>query len=143
MRVTVVTVIAAPVERVWKALTVPDEVCAWDGVSRLDIPDDYPQVGQHARWKSPFGPLQLTLHDRISVVEEGRRMAAAIDIAFVHVDEEYCLLPTSEGGTILVTNDDVRPRVPGLSQLAVRLTRANVHKSMARLKEYCERPSSV
>ena len=143
MRVTVATLIAAPVEKVWRALTVPEEVSGWDGVSQLDVPDDYPSVGQHARWRSPFGPLQLTLHDRIGVIEEGRRMAAAIDVAFVHLDEEYCLLPTSDGGTILVTNDDVRSRVPGLGWLAVRLTKANVHTSMARLKEYCERPSSV
>ena len=139
MRVTVATVIAAPVERVWRALTVPDEVCAWDGVSQLDVPDGYPQVGQHALWRSAFGPLRLTLHDRISVVEEGQRMAAAIDIAFVHVDEEYSLLSTPEGGTILVTDDDVRSRVPGLRRLAMRRARANVSSSMARLKEYCER----
>ena len=140
MRVTVATVIAAPVERVWRALTVPDQVCAWDGVFRLDVPDDYPQVGQHARWQSPVGPLQLTLHDRINGIEEGRRMAATIDIAFVHVDEEYSLLPTPGGGTILVTDDDVRAGIPGLNWLAVRLTRTNVHASMARLKEYCESP---
>jgi len=143
MRVCTLTEISAPVERVWRALTIPDEVSAWDGVVALDVPVDYPQVGQHARWRSAFGPLRLTLHDRICVIDDRRRMAAAIDIGFVHVDEEYRLSPTVGGGTILVTNDEVRSQVPGLSWLAVRLTRANVLSSMARLKRFCERPTPM
>jgi uncharacterized protein YndB with AHSA1/START domain len=138
VRVCVTTEIAAPVERVWRALTIPAEVCAWDGVVALDVPAGYPQAGQHARWRSAFGPLRLTLHDRIHVIDEGRRMTAAIDIAFVHVDEEYRLSPNAHGGTILVTDDEVRSRVPGLGPIAVRLTRANMQSSMARLKEFCE-----
>ncbi len=68
-------------------------------------------------------------------------MAATIDVAFVRVEEEYRLLPTSIGGTTLVTDDDVRSRVPGLKWLAVRLTEANVSSSMARLKRFCEDPT--
>jgi uncharacterized protein YndB with AHSA1/START domain len=141
VRVSVVTEISAPVEKVWRALTSPDEVCIWDGVVALRVPIDYPQVGQHARWQSAFGPLRLTLHDRVRVIEDTRRMAATIDIAFVRVEEEYRLLPTSIGGTTLVTDDDVRSRVPGLQWLAVRLTQANVSSSMARLKRFCEDPT--
>ncbi|HEY5025381.1 MAG TPA: SRPBCC family protein [Acidimicrobiales bacterium] len=143
MRVCVSTQITAPVERVWNALTVPDEVSVWDGVTALDVPVDYPQVGHHARWHSAFGPLRLTLHDRVLVVEERLRLAATIDIAFIHVDEEYRLSPIAEGGTMLVTSDEVRSRVPGLSWFAVRLTRANVVSSMERLKEFCERPTRM
>lgn len=143
MRVCVSTQIAAPVERVWSALTVPDEVSVWDGVMALDVPVDYPQVGHHARWQSAFGPLRLTLHDRILVVEEPLRMTATIDIAFIHVDEEYRISPLAEGGTTLVTSDEVRSRVPGLGWLAVRLTRANVVASMERLKEFCEHTGRI
>ena len=139
--VFVATPIAAPVERVWNALTVPDEVSAWDGVTALDVPVGYPKVGQIARWRSAIGPLRVTLHDRILEVEEGSCLAAAIDIAFVHVDEEYRLIPLTEGATMLVTADEVRSRVPGLTWLAVSLTRANVASSMGRLKEFCERPA--
>lgn len=143
MRVCVTTEIAAPTERVWRALTVPDEVAAWDGVVPLDVAADYPQPGQHARWRSALGPLRLTLHDRIRAIEPERRMAAEIDVAFVHVDEEYRLLVDEVGGSRLITDDDVRSHIPGLGWLAVRLTRANVVASMARLKEYCERPISI
>jgi uncharacterized protein YndB with AHSA1/START domain len=137
------TEISAPVGRVWRALTVPEEVSAWDGVVPLEVPVDYPKVGQHALWRAAFGPLRLTLHDRIRVVEETKRMAATIDLAFVHVDEEYRLRPTADGGTMLVTGDEVRSGVPGLNWLAVRLTRANVASSMARLKDFCERSPSL
>ena len=143
MRVGVSTQISASVEKVWRALTVPDQVRVWDGVVPLDVPVDYPKVGQHARWRSSFGPLQLTLHDRICVVEELRRMTATIDLAFVHVEEEYRLTPLTGGHTMLETEDDVRSHVPGLRRLAVRLTRANVVSSMTRLKDFCERPMPV
>ena len=133
MRVHVITEIAAPVERVWKALTRIEEVRAWDGVVPFDVPD------QHARWHSALGPLQLMLHDRIMAVEENRRLNSIIDIAFVHVSEEYVLTPRADGGTTLVTDDDVRSKFPGLGWLAVRLTRANVDASMSRLKDHCER----
>jgi len=136
--VCVTTEIAAPLARVWRALTVPHEVSAWDGVAPLDVPVGYPQVGQHARWRSRFGPLRLTLHDRIEAVEEGRRLAASIDVGFVHVAEEYRLSPGPGGGTTLVTDDDARSRVPGLTWLALRLTQANVAASMARLRSFCE-----
>jgi uncharacterized protein YndB with AHSA1/START domain len=139
MRVYVITEIAAPVERVWRALTRIDEVRAWDGVVPFDVPDHYPETGQHARWRSAFGPWQLMLHDRIVAVEENRRFNSLIDIGFVHVDEEYVLTPSAEGATTLVTDDDVRSGIPGLGWLAVRLTRANVDASMSRLKNHCER----
>jgi uncharacterized protein YndB with AHSA1/START domain len=139
MRVHVITEIAAPAERVWKALTRIEEVRAWDGVVPFDVPDQYPEPGQHARWHSALGPLQLMLHDRIMAVEENRRLNSIIDIAFVHVNEEYVLTPRAEGGTTLVTDDDVRSKFPGLGWLAVRLTRANVDASMSRLKDHCER----
>ncbi len=143
MHVGVSTQISAPVETVWRALTVPDEVRVWDGVVPLDVPVDYPKVGQHARWRSAFGPLRLTLHDRIRVVEEPRRMTATIDLAFVHVEEEYRLTSLADGDTMLETDDEVHSHIAGLHWLAVRLTRANVVSSMARLKGFCERPTPV
>ena len=73
MRVQVITEIVAPAERVWKALTRIEEVRAWDGVVPFDVPDHYPEPGQHARWHSALGPWQLMLHDRVMAVEENRR----------------------------------------------------------------------
>jgi hypothetical protein len=70
-------------------------------------------------------------------------MTATIDLAFVHVEEEYRLTPLADGATMLETDDEVRSHIPGFHWLAVRLTRANVVSSMARLKEFCESPPPV
>lgn len=137
-RVIVTTQVAAPPERVWRALTIPAEVERWDGVSPYDVPEGYPAVGQHARWLSTSGPLRLVLHDRILVVDPTTRFASSIDVGFVHVEEEY-RLDASGQGTELVSDNEVRSRIPGLGWLAERLTKANVAMSMDRLKAFCER----
>ena len=131
---------AAPVDRVWRALTVPAEVTRWDGVTPSEVPEGYPSPGDHARWLSAVGPIRLVLHDRITAVEPLARMASSIDVGFVHVEEEYRLASSPQGST-LVSKNEVRSRIPGLGWLAVRLTRANVEASMARLKVFCERES--
>lgn len=136
-RVLVEVLISAPPERVWQALTVPAEVTEWDGVVPLEVPPGYPQPGQHARWRMRVGPLPLVLHDRIRAVEQHRRLAATIDVGFVHIHEEYRLAP-ADGGTRLVADNEVRSRIPGFSWLARRLAGSNVAASMARLAALCE-----
>jgi len=135
--VRVVVAVAASPERVWKALTVPSEVSAWDGVNPLDVPDLYPVPGQHARWTTRVGPFRLTLHDRVRSVLEGRELSSTIDVGFVHLEEQYLLGPT-EAGTELVSESHVSSRVPGLGWLAARLTQSSVRASMERLRVRCE-----
>ena len=130
--------IDAPIERVWRALTVPSEVSQWDGVEPLDVPDDYPAPGQHARWRTRFAGVPITLHDRITAVEDPHRFASTIDVAFVHVEEEYRLTASADGGTSLVSDNDVSSGALGMGGLAARLTRANVRTSMERLRKHCE-----
>ncbi len=137
-RVIVTIVIAAPPDRVWRALTVPAEVEAWDGVTPCDVPAGYPAPGHHARWFSRMGPVRLVLHDRIGVVDPASRFSSTIAVGFVRVEEEYRLAPQGQG-CVLVSENEVRSTVPGLGWLAVRLTKANVELSMTRLKEFCER----
>jgi uncharacterized protein YndB with AHSA1/START domain len=138
VELVIVTVeIAAPVDRVWRALTVPSEVTRWDGVTPSDVPEGYPAVGHHARWRTRVGPVRLTLHDRIGAVDPMTRLASSIDVGFVHVDEEYRLEP-SPGGTTLVSHNEVRSRIPGLGGLVVRLAQDDVEASMGRLKVFCE-----
>jgi uncharacterized protein YndB with AHSA1/START domain len=143
----VVTVdVAAPVGRVWRALTDPSEVERWDGVRAVAVPDGYPAPGQHARWSTGAGPLRLTLHDRVRVVEANVRLASTIDVGFVHVEEEYRLRP-SGSGTHLVSDNAVSARSArrggalGLGRVAALLTRRNVTASMARLRAFCEASS--
>lgn len=123
--------------RVWQALTVPDEVGAWDELEPLDVPDGYPAAGQHARWRTRAGRLPLVLHDRVQLVEAQSRLASVIDVGFVHLEEEYRLV-SEDGGTLLVSDSQVRARVPGLGRLAERAVRRSVEASMARLGRFCE-----
>jgi uncharacterized protein YndB with AHSA1/START domain len=136
--VSVAIDIAAPVDRVWRALTVPAEVSQWDGVLPVDVPDRYPLVGQHARWLVRVGPLRLTLHDRIRVVEPGTRLASTIDIGLVHIEEQYTL-ETTVGGTHVASDNEVSARLPGLHRWAGLQTRWNLEASVRRLKRFCER----
>ncbi len=133
--VSVAIDIAAPVDRVWRALTVPAEVSQWDGVLPVDIPNRYPVVGQHARWLIRVGPLRLTLHDRIRVVEPGARLGSTLDIGLVHIEEQYTLLANGVG-THVASENEVSARLPGLHRWAGLQTRWNLEASVRRLK-YC------
>lgn len=130
--------IEAPVDRVWRALTVPEEVSRWDGVEPADVPPGYPRPGQHARWLTRLGPIRVVLHDRLQVVDPPFRLTSVIDVGFVHLSEDYLLteIPT---GTALVSHNAVSSSVPGLGGLAAWLTRRNVGASLDRLVTYCRR----
>jgi len=136
-RVTVTVEIAAPVARVWRALTVPAEVAQWDGVDPAAVPDGYPEVGQQARWGTKVGFLHLTLHDRIRLVEVERRLASSINVAIMHVEERYTLETTTRG-TRLTSDNEVSSRLPGLGWLAARLVSASIRSSMVRFVAHCE-----
>jgi uncharacterized protein YndB with AHSA1/START domain len=137
-RVVVDVDIAAPPARVWRALCDPAEVASWAGVGPLDVPDGYPAAGQHARWRARQGPLPLTLDDRVSLVEEERRLAATIEVGPAHIEEEYRLVPTATG-TWLVSDNLVRGRWPGLGRVARHLLARDVRSAMQRLSAHCER----
>ncbi|MCZ7535505.1 MAG: SRPBCC family protein [Acidimicrobiia bacterium] len=137
-RVVVTEQIAAPVERVWRALVEPAEVVVWDGVERRDVPDGYPRPGQHARWTIRVAGVRVALHDRIVAVEPNERFASEITVGFISLQEEYRLRATPGGGCELVSDNLVRSRVPLLGRLADSLTRRNVVESLARLRAHCE-----
>jgi uncharacterized protein YndB with AHSA1/START domain len=135
-RVVVRVRIDAPIERVWQALCNPAEVQAWDGAQPLAVPADYPQPGQHARWRSAVGPLPVTLHDRVVAVEPPVRLAARITYGFVDLDEEY-RAEAVDGGTVLTSENVVRSRPPGFAWLAAMTTQRAVRRALVRLARHC------
>ena len=137
-------VIEAPVGRVWRALTEPREVVAWDtGLGDpLDAPPDYPQPGQHVRWRYRLGPLPLLLHDRPQEVSEGRLLRSLIAIGPVRIDETYTLSAAGMG-TRLTASLSVRTALPVIGPLVERLfvarqSEATVEQSLAAIKRHCE-----
>lgn len=141
--VVVTAQIAAPVERVWRALVVPDEVVAWDGVAPLDVPDNYPRPGQHALWSTRMAGVRWTLHDRIVAVDPPERLASEIIVGFVALHEEYRLRALIGDRCELVSDNFVRSRLPLLGRFADALTRRNVEDSLERLRLRCERDPAL
>lgn len=137
MEVVVDVVIGAPRLRVWRALTDTSEVCRWTGLEAVDVPGGYPAPGQHARWGMRFGPVTLTLHDRVVAVEPPALLAAQLAVAFVRVDEEY-RLDEGPGGTLLVSRNVVQSTVSGLGPMARALVARDVRSSLAALVEFCQ-----
>ena len=137
--------IDATVERVWRALTDPGEVIVWDtGVlEALDAPADYPQPGQHVRWRYRNGAFR-TLHDRPVEVVAQRTLRSLLSVGPFRFDETYTLEQGTGGGTALSVAMIMRVPIPVVSLLLEpwleRETRRTVGASMAVLKQHCEEP---
>lgn len=136
--------IDCPVARVWRALTDPVEVVAWDtGVQApLDAPPDYPQPGQHVRWSYRLGPLPLTLHDRPSEVVRDETLRSRIRLGPFDFDETYTLEASGPEETILSARLAVSSPVPGIGgwltrTLGARLARSTVRASLAAIRAHC------
>jgi hypothetical protein len=135
--------IAAPPARVWRALCDPAEVVAWDtGVAEaLDAPPDYPQPGQHVRWRFRHGWFRI-LHDRPLEVRSERTLRAALSVGPYRFDETYTLA-TLPDGCRLTADLVVRVAVPVVGGIVARRwigprLRSGVMDSLARLRQWCE-----
>jgi hypothetical protein len=135
--------IASPPARVWRALCDPAEVVQWDaGVEQaLDAPADYPQPGQHVRWRYSNGPFR-TLHDRPQQVIVEHTLRSLISIGPARFDETYTLA-LADGGTRLSAAMDVLAPVPLLGPALERLyvgpqSRRTVEASLRAIKRHCE-----
>ena len=135
--------ITAPPARVWRALCDPAEVVQWDtGVERaLDAPADYPQPGQHVRWRYSNGPFR-TLHDRPQEVVSERTLRSLISIGPARFGETY-RLEAVESGTRLSVGMDVWVLVPLFGWAIERFyagpqARRAVEASLGAIKQHCE-----
>jgi uncharacterized protein YndB with AHSA1/START domain len=135
--------IAAPPAQVWRALCDPAAVARWDTsvVAALDAPADYPQPGQHVRWRCR--DTSELLHDRPQEVVPERRLHSLLDFGRQHLDETYELVETPAG-----TQIDLRimlkintPFIAGpilLHLIDGPMVRRTSEASLTNLKFYCE-----
>ncbi len=137
--------IAASVERVWRALTLPDEVVQWDTgiVEPIDAPPDYPQPGQHVRWRYRLGPVPLILDDRPSEVVENATLRSSIDLGPFAFDEIYLLDSSDPRVTRLTAKLTLSSRAPVVGSLLERvagapLAKSTVRTSLEAIKRHCE-----
>ncbi len=136
--------INATPRRVWRALCDPTEVVQWDSgvAAALNAPDNYPQPGQHVRWRYRSGWFRI-LHDRPQDVVAERRLRALLAVGPFRFDETYTLEPHDGGCQLMATLQVVMPLLI-LGPLVERLyigprTRDAVRASLAAIKQHCER----
>jgi hypothetical protein len=115
----------------------------WDRgvVQVLDAPVDYPQPGQHVRWRTGSRLLR-TLHDRPQEVIREQRLRSILDIGPYNMDETYTLTPT-QVGCWLQLDVTLEERVPLLGPINERLHAGPMFRrafaaSLDSLKRYCE-----
>ncbi|MEX1255632.1 MAG: SRPBCC domain-containing protein [Dehalococcoidia bacterium] len=135
--------ITAPPARVWRALCDPAEVVQWDTgvVEALDAPADYPQPGQHVRWRYSEGPFRL-LHDRPQEVVPERTLRSLIAIGPARFDETYTLEPRDRGCRLtaaMIVRAPLWLGGPIAERFYVGPTSCKtVTASLAAIKRYCE-----
>ena len=140
---TVTVDIAAPRARVWRALCDPAEVLQWDtGVAEaLEAPVDYPQPGQHVRWRYTNGPFRI-LHDRPQEVVAERTLRSLLTVGPFRFDETYTLEAHGAGCRLTAAMKVYAPP-PILGALVERCylgprTQATVTASLQAIKRHCE-----
>jgi hypothetical protein len=132
-------------ERVWRALTVPAEVVQWDSgiIEPIDAPPDYPQPGQHVRWRYRLGPIPLVLDDRPSEVLRNSILRSSIHLGPFAFDEIYDLHAPEPAVTLLTAKLTLSSGVPVVGSLLERvvgapLARTTVRTSLRAIKRHCE-----
>ena len=95
-------VIKADPERVWRALTDPDELCAWDDnlLAAVDLSSAYPNVDSPQRWRYLLGGIQVLLHERPVEVEVPRRLHSVLSMGGMRLEQTYTLACESDALTI-------------------------------------------
>lgn len=98
--------IEAEAERVWKALTEPDELVAWDDriSAQVESPgpanNDYPREGQRLRWRYRLGSVQLVLYEQLEEIVPQRRLRSRLAMGSMRFEQIYSLQPDETGTRI-------------------------------------------
>jgi uncharacterized protein YndB with AHSA1/START domain len=137
--------VAADPERIWQALTVPDEVVQWDTgvVEPLDAPPDYPRPGQQVRWRYRLGPFPMVLQDRPVEVVACQTFRSSIGLGPFQFAETYTIAPEGGGRSVLTAELSVRSPVPLVGVLLTYLVgyplaRATVRSSLRAIQRHCQ-----
>ncbi len=90
---TMSTLITAERDRIWRALTTPNELIRWDDqlVELLDPVPDFPKLGQQVRWRYRIGSVPIIVHQTVQEVLPGERLQSAISRGVFCFDETYTL----------------------------------------------------
>jgi len=140
-------VIESPPGRVWRALTVPEEVIRWDErmLALRDPVPGHPTEGRQACWRYRLGAIAVDLHDLPLEVVSERRLRSAVSLGLFRFEETWTLdasrdLAHTRLALRIVSSNSV-PLVGGiLDRFAVRkLTSERVDAKLRAIRSWCER----
>ena len=138
-------VIEAEPRCVWRALTEPDELCAWDEnlLAPVDPPSDYPCAESPQRWRYLLGGVQLILHERPLDIAAERRLQSALTLGGMKLEQTYSLAPEGEARTrvsIRITAGNAIPVLGAtIDRFEVRqLVTERVDRLLRALQKWCE-----
>jgi len=99
--IAMAAVIDAEHDRVWRALTDPSELVAWDEriLAPVEPPDRYPFSGQHVRWRYRLGSVQLVMHERPLEVVPGERLRTSIQVGSMRYEQTFSVHAEVKAGT--------------------------------------------
>lgn len=80
-------------DRVWRALTDPAEVVAWDPrmLALIDEPSSGLLAHGEVRWRYRLGPVQTVLCERASAVVPPERFCAQRRVGSMRFEQTFCL----------------------------------------------------
>ena len=144
---TLSTVIGAPRERVWRALTSPEELVRWDDrlLRALDPADGYPEVGRCVRWRYQLGAVPIVVRERPLEVVPPERLRSDLSLGLLRMDETFALgvdtdAPDRTHVALRLVSASSVPVVGGLlDRFTVRrLATELADTRLSRLREWCE-----
>lgn len=140
-------VIDADRERVWRALTEPSELVAWDQriVSAVDDGGQgYPFAGRHVRWRYRLGTVQVVLHEQPLEIERPERLSSALKVGSMRFEQTYTLTRESESpertrlGMKLVTTSSVPVLGDVVDRFSVRKIAAErIDHTLRSVQQWC------
>jgi len=147
-------VVEAPRLRVWRALTEPAEIVAWDEsvVAPIDATDGYPQVGTALRWRYRLGSVQLVLHDHPHEVHPPERFRSRLMLGSLRFEQTYTLYEERAldgGGGVrtrlglkLVASSSVPVMGAVVDRFEVRrIAVGRIDTSLRAVQKWCENPA--
>jgi uncharacterized protein YndB with AHSA1/START domain len=146
LTISMSTLVHAPRERVWRALTDPAEVVRWDErvLGLRGTADGYPSAGHAVHWRYRVGSVPLDLSEQALEVVPLQRLRLARSFASLRFEETFSLGDEGDpSSTRLSLRLAVRNSVPtlggALDRFDVRRFASElVDESLRGLQRWCE-----
>ena len=141
------TRVGAGRDRVWRALTVPEELICWDEqlVELLHPAVGFPQEGQQVCWRYRLGTIAVMLRNSLLEVVPKKRLRSATTMGLFRFDETFTLGhevgdPERTRLQLKLTAANSLPVVGGmLDRFAVRrLAVELVDRKLRSIQKWCE-----